>query len=108
MEYYKIEIHQYRPQPYGLHTCFEIYDTLETMVRAFNEMNSEKMFGPVEKQSITPDWQTDPFSWVQRRNGDTETRITASCCRARTTDYLRQNGAFSADRNPDWGCLKTF
>lgn len=102
---YKIDIYQYFDG--GFHNnCYECYDSVETLRKAFESLNSEYMFGNLLYSNITPDWETDCFSEVRRKRGNCLTVINSTCLNPITKQRLELCGAFSTERG--MGFLKTF
>jgi len=95
---YSIRIRQ--DVPNGMHSEFtEHYDSIETLKKAFEFMNSQVMFGELEKENITPCWETDTYSEVIRRMGNCTTTITTLTVFPRTMKHLKLEGAFAMERS---------
>lgn len=95
---YKIRINQY--VPYGMNSEFiEYYDSVETLRLAFEQINSEVLFGEIVKESITPNWETDTYSEVVRKMGNCTTTITSSSVFPMTKKNLDLYGAFSTEKS---------
>lgn len=96
---YEISIEQTQDKT-GLHLSFnQLYADLAALKKAFNEMNSEQMFGELVDENITPCWENDCYSRVIRKKRNWTTIIKTCFVVPRTVQNLELEGAFHTERN---------
>ena len=93
---YKITIRQYCG---GYHyETSESYDSVASLKKAFEYINSEQMFGTLVYENISPDWENDIYSEVERVKGNWKTRISTCSVIPLSVEKINLYGAFAMDR----------
>ena len=101
MTIYKIHILQYlEDNSLPCREFYELYEDVSALKMAWEQMNTEKMFGPAISDDTTKDWESDNFCRARRKDGKWITELQCYSTRPRTADDIRIGGAFRFELDP--------